>query len=385
MKNKWLLFILTSMVVLSLILTACAPAATETPVSEEPVAEEPTAEEPMAEEPTAEAAGEQVLNFYNWSEYIEPEIFSLFEEETGIRVVEDTFSSNEDLLAKLQGGATGYDVIVPSDYMVATMIELGMLAELDHSRLSNFENLDPTFTDPPYDPGLQHCVPYFWGTTGIGFNWNDWDEEPASWDYLFIPENAAEFEGRISLLDDMREVLGAALIYLGYSPNSTNEAELEEAKEVILGIKPYIAAFDSDTYEDNMVTGDTAMAHGWSGDIFTAQVEDENIDYTIPQEGAVIWTDNLCITADAASDPNRLDLAYQWIDFLNRPDIAAMNTNYVWYASPNAAAEEMIDPEILGYEAIYPSEEVFANLHWLENVGDATELYSRIWTEISTQ
>ena len=134
-----------------------------------------------------------------------------------------------------------------------------------------------------------------------------------------------------------------------------------------------------------MITGDSALVLGWSGDVFTAQVEDENIDYIIPEEGAVMWTDNLCITADAATDPQRLEIAYQWIDFLNRPDIAAMNTNYVWYASPNAAAEEMIDPEILEYEAIYPPEEVFAKLHWLENVGEATELYSRIWTEISTE
>ena len=332
-----------------------------------------------------EADTEKVLNFYNWSDYIEPEIFALFEEETGIKVVEDTFGSNEDLLAKLQGGATGYDVIVPSDYMVSTMIELGMLAELDPSKLENFGNLDPTFTDPPYDPGLAHCVPYFWGTTGIGFNWNDWDEAPSSWANLFEPENAAEFEGRISLLDDVREVMGAALIYLGYSPNSTNEAELEEAKQVILGIKPYVAAFDSDTYEDNLLTGDVGLVHGWSGDVFTAQVEDENIDYVIPEEGAVKWTDNLCITLDASQDPQRLEMAYQWIDFLNRPDIAAMNTNYVGYASPNAAAEEFFDPEILDYEAVYPPDEVFTRLQWLENVGDATELYSRIWTEISTQ
>lgn len=330
-------------------------------------------------------AEQPVLNFFNWSEYIEPEIYELFQEEYGIQVVEDTFGSNEDLFAKLQGGATGYDVIVPSDYMVATMIEEDMIAELDKSRLTNLGHLDPTFTDPPFDPGLGHCVPYFWGTTGIGFNWNDWDEAPNSWEYIFNPENAAMFEGRLSMLDDSREVLGAALIYLGYSPNTTSEAELEEAKEVILAIKPYISTFDSDTYEDNMVTGENALVHGWSGDVFTAQVEDENIDYVIPQEGAVIWMDNLCITADAAADPERLERAYQWIDFLLRPEIAAMNTNYVWYASPNKDAEDMIDPDILGYEAIYPDEETFSKLVWLENVGDATELYSRIWTEISTQ
>lgn len=377
---KKILFPIFIVLLFALIAVACG-GGEATPVEEGE--EAPQAEE-VEEVPPAED-GEKVLNFFNWSEYIEPEIFALFEAETGIKVVEDTFSSNEDLFAKLQAGATGYDVIVPSDYMVTTMIELGMLAELDHSKLSNFDNLDPKFTDPPYDPGLKHCVPYFWGTTGIGFNWNDWDEAPDSWDYLFVPENAAEFEGRISLLDDPREVLGAALIYLGYSPNTTNEAELEEAKEMVLAIKPYIAAFDSDTYEDNMVTGDVALVHGWSGDVFTAQVEDENIDYVIPQEGAVVWTDNLCITADAATDPQRLEMAYQWIDFLNRPDIGAMNTNFVWYASPNKEAESMIDPEILGYEAVYPPPEVLAKLHYLENVGEATELYDRIWTEISTE
>lgn len=255
---------------------------------------------------------EKVLNFYNWSDYIAPELYELFEEEYGIKVVEDSFGSNEDLFAKLQGGATGYDVIVPSDYMVATMIELEMIAKLDKSQLQNLEHLDPTFTDPPYDPGMQYCVPYFWGTTGIGFNWNDWDEAPDSWKYIFDPELAAEFSGRLSMLDDMREVLGAALIYLGYSPNTTNEAELEEAKSLVLAIKPYVASFDSDTYEDNMVTGDIALVHGWSGDVFTAQVEDENIDYVIPREGAVMWTDNLCITADAAKDEKRLERAYLW-------------------------------------------------------------------------
>ena len=377
---KKIIFTILVIFLVAIIAAGCASGGTAP--EEETAPEEGTTPE---EETVPEEGTDKVLNFYNWSEYIEPEIFTLFEEETGIRVVEDTFGSNEDLLGKLQGGATGYDVIVPSDYMVTTMIELGLLAELDHSKLENLDNLDPSFTDPPYDPGLAHCVPYFWGTTGIGFNWNDWDEAPASWEYLYNPENAAEFEGRISMLDDMREVLGSALIYLGYSPNTTDEAELEEAKQVVLAIKPYIAAFDSDTYEDNMLTGDISLALGWSGDIFTAQVEDENIDYVIPEEGAVKWTDNLCITADAAKDPQRLEMAYQWIDFLNRPEIAAMNTDFVWYASPNAAAEEFIDPEILDYEAVYPSEEVFNRLQWLENVGDATEIYSRIWTEISTQ
>jgi spermidine/putrescine-binding protein len=329
--------------------------------------------------------GEQSLNLYNWSEYVDPELLVKFEEETGIKVVEDTFGSNEDLLGKLQGGATGYDVIVPSDYMVAIMIEEGLLAELDHSQLTTLDDLDPAWTDPPFDPGLRHCMPYFWGTTGIGFNWNDWDEAPNSWAYLFDPELAAEFDGQISFLDDMRETLGAALIYLGYSINTTNEAELNEAKELILAVKPYLASFDSDNFDDSLLTGETKLVMGWSGDVFTAQVEDENIDYIIPAEGAAKWMDNLCITADAATDPNRLANAHLFIDFMNRPEIAAQNTNFVWYGSPNKSAESMIDPEILSYPAIYPDEETFAKLEWFENVGDATELYSRIWTEISTE
>jgi spermidine/putrescine transport system substrate-binding protein len=328
---------------------------------------------------------DNVLYFYNWSDYIDPEIYELFEEETGIRVIEDNFGSNEDLLAKLRGGATGYDVIVPSDYMVDIMIQLDMLAELDHDLLPNLEHLNPAFTDPPFDPGLEHCVPYFWGTTGIGFNWNDWEEAPSSWSYVFDPELAAEFEGKISFLDDMRETIGAALIYLGYSLNTTDPDELEEAKELILEVKPLLYSFDSDTYEDNMVTGENSLVIGWSGDIFAVQPDDENIDYTIPEEGAARWTDNLCITADAASDSDRLERAHLWIDFLNRPDIAAINTNYNWYASPNLSAEEFIDPEILEYEAIYPPEEVFERLEAFEDVGEATELYDRIWTEIRSE
>ncbi len=328
--------------------------------------------------------GPKELHFYTWSEYIDPDLYTLFEEETGITVIEDIFGSNEELLAKLQGGATGYDVYVPSDYMVAIMIELDLLAELDKSRLTTLDNLDPTFTDPPFDPGMGHCLPYFWGTTGIGFNWNDWEEAPDSWAYIFDPELAQNFDGQISLLDDMREVFGAALIYLGYSPGTTSEAELAEARDVILGIKPYVHAFESDTYEDMMLTGETALAQGWSGDIFVAQGEDEMIDYIIPKEGAVMWVDNLCISKDAAEDEDRLDMVYQWFDFLNRAEINGQNTNWVWYASPNEAAREFIIEDILTYPAIYPDADTFTRLQYLGNVGDATEMYSRMWTEIKT-
>jgi spermidine/putrescine-binding protein len=377
------ILIVTIILLFTIVVTACAsadvPEATEAVDTTEAGGEEAVVEEAGGEEDGG------TLYFYTWSEYIDPDIFTQFEEETGITVVEDIFGSNEDLLSKLQGGATGYDVYVPSDYMVAIMIEEGLLAELDHSRLETIGNLDPTFTDPPFDPGMEHCLPYFWGTTGIGFNWEDWEEAPNSWAYLFDPELSQNFSGQISLLDDMREVFGAALIYLGYSAGTTDEAELAEARDLVLGIKEDIYSFESDTYEDLMLTGETRLSQGWSGDIFVAQGEDENIDYIIPQEGAVMWVDNLCISVDAAADPERLERVYKWLDYLNRPDIAAQNTNWVWYASPNAAAEDGIDPEILSYPAIYPDEETFTRLQYLGNVGDATEIYSRMWTEIKTE
>ena len=373
--------LISTLIILFVIGVAACGTSAETEVSGEVDTAEAGGEEAGGEEAGGEEAG-GTLYFYTWSEYIDPDIYAQFEEETGITVVEDIFGSNEDLLAKLQGGATGYDVIVPSDYMVDIMIELDMLAELDQSRLETIGNLDPTFTNPPFDPNMGHCLPYFWGTTGIGFNWNDWDEAPDSWAYIFDPELAQNFSGQISLLDDMREVFGAALIYLGYSPGTTDEAELAEARDLVLGMKEHLYSFESDTYEDLMLTGETRLSQGWSDDIFVAQGEDENIDYIIPKEGAVMWVDNLCITVDATTDPARLDRVYQWLDYLNRPDIAAQNTNWVWYASPNAAAEDGILEEILTYPAIYPDEETFERLAFLGTVGDATEIYSRMWTEI---
>ncbi|MBC8249285.1 MAG: spermidine/putrescine ABC transporter substrate-binding protein, partial [Anaerolineales bacterium] len=156
------------------------------------------------------------LYVYNWSEYIDPQIYADFEKEFGVHVVEDTFASNEELLAKLQAGATGYDVIVPSDYMVEIMIEEGLLVELNHENIPNIENVDPKFANPPYDPGMVHCVPYQWGTTGIGYNSEVLEEPPDSWAYLFDPAVASEYAGQLTMLNDSRESMGAALKYLGY-------------------------------------------------------------------------------------------------------------------------------------------------------------------------
>lgn len=318
------------------------------------------------------------LHVYNWSEYIDPQIYADFEEEFGVRIIEDTFANNEELLAKLQAGATGYDVIVPSDYMVEIMIEESLLAEIDHENIPNLSNIDAKFADPPYDPGMVHCVPYQWGTTGIGYNADYFEEAPDSWAYLFDPKLASQSAGQITMLNDVRESFAAALKYLGYSLNSTNEEELTQARDLLMKQKAWIYAYDAEQYEDLLSADETVLAHGWSGDFFMIAEEDERIWYAIPKEGGVIWADNLCVPESA---PNKYT-AEVFINYLLRPEVGAAISNYTWYASPNAAAAEFIDPEILEEPAIYPPSEVMDRLEWLQDVGDTTPIYDRMWTEV---
>jgi len=318
------------------------------------------------------------LHLYNWSEYMDPQVLEDFEKEFGVHVTEDTYATNEELLAKLQAGATGYDVIVPSDYMVEVMIEESLLAKLDHANIPDIKNIDPQFADPPYDPGMVHCVPYMWGTTGIGYNTEVFEEPPDSWAYMFDPELASQYAGQFTMLNDVREAMGAALKYLGYSLNSTNEEELKQARDLLIQQKPWVYAYDSEQYAPLISAGETVMAHGYNGYFFMTALEDERIWYTIPKEGATIWADNLCIPSTA---PNKYT-AEVFINYILRPEVSAALVNYLWYPSPNSAANEFIDPEILNEPAIYPPPEVMERLEWIEDVGEATPIYERFWTEV---
>jgi spermidine/putrescine transport system substrate-binding protein len=323
------------------------------------------------------------VNFYNWSDYIDPELLTMFEEECGVKVIYDTFASNEDLLAKLQAGASGYDLIVPSDYMVTIMIQLGLLRELDHGNLPNRANLAERFRNPAYDPDNRYSVPYQWGTTGIGYDLDAVGEAPTSLAALFDPEQAQKHAGRISLLDDSREVLGAALKYLGYSINSTDPAQLEEAKQVVLAIKPYIATFDSSTYADLLVSGETVIGLMWNGGVYQAisENEDRNLGFSFPDEGDTIFTDNLAIPTSA---PNPYT-AEVLINYLLEAEHAAMVTNFTYYGSPNEAALAFIEDEIRDDPGIFPPEEALGRGEFIIDVGEATQLYERIWTEIKSE
>ena len=360
--------------VAGMILTAACgqqSAATEPPATPMPAA-------------TSERCGDptqlsEELFFYTWVEYIDPEIKVQFETECGVKVVEDNYDSNETLLAKIQAGGANYDVIAPSDYMVDIMIEEGILEPLDFSVITNIGNYGERFTHQYFDPTQKYSVPYFFGTSGLAVDTSVIADPVDSWSMVF--EASPEACGKISMLDDQRETIGAALMWLGYPINDTDPAHLEEAKNVLIQQAPCVLTYDSQTNDDLLVQGETVIGHMWTGDFILSSLPDlggrEGITYHIPREGCTIWQDNLAIPVGA---PNKYT-AMVFINFLSDAEIAAQNVVFVGYGSPNEAAYEFIDPEVMGNEDIYPSAETFERLQWIEDVGDALELYDLTWTE----
>lgn len=367
-------------ILLALVLAACQPAAAPTEAAPEPVVEEPAgpAEEASGLCGDASQLSDELL-FYSWVEYIDPEIKTQFEADCGVEIIETNFDSNETLLATLQAGGTGYDVIVPSDYMVQIMIDEGMLMEMDFDIITNAAHLDPLNTNQYFDPEQKYTVPYFWGTSGFAVDTNVVTDYTDSWSVMFDPDSP--YCGQMSMLDDQRETLGAALMYLGYSINDTDPAHLEEAKNLLIEQSDCVKAYDSQTNDDLIISGETVLAHIWTGDAILAGLPDsggrEGIVYVIPEEGCTIWQDNLAVPVGA---PNPYT-AMVFINYLNDPEIAAQNAEWVGYGTPNAASKEFIDPDILADEGIYPPPEVASRLQWIEDVGDALELYDRVWTE----
>jgi spermidine/putrescine-binding protein len=378
MKTRFWLAVVP-LVVLALLAAQCsgpAPApATEAVQTEAVVATEESAAQPELD---------KELYVFNWSDYIDEDLLPMYEEETGVHVIYDTYDSNEDLLAKLQAGATGYDVVFPSDYMVAQMIELGLLAELDLNNIPNFQYVADFNKNPAYDPGNKYSVPYFWGTTGIGYDTSAVDPPPDSWSWIFDPEVVCQYQdGGVNVLDDERELIGAALKYLGYSLNDSDEAHLNAARDVLLAAKPCWKTFDSAGYIDNlMIPGEIVLTQGWNGDVFVAAADNENWAYVMPKEGGTVWQDNMAIPASST----RKATAENFINWLLDPQHAAQNTNYVWYASPVEAAKEYIDQDILDDPSIYLDDETISRLEWIEPLSsDALSIWDRVWTEVKAQ
>jgi len=373
---------LIGLAVLSVLLTACqagssTPAATPIPA--------PTAVDQAPPADAAATCGDKsklakTLHFYNWTNYMDDAILTEFERTCGVKVVQDTFASNEDLLAKLQAGASGYDLIIPSDYMIAVMRELNLLAALDFSHIPNAQNINPLFRNPPYDPEQKVSVPYQWGTTGLAYNTKRVKEAIDGWDDIFDAKKACAFGG-LSMLNDAREVMGAALKLKGYSMNDTDPAHWAEAKEMVSAIKPCITTFDNASFADILQAGDVAVSQGFSGEFAKAIEANPDLTYLVPKEGTTIWVDNMAVPADAPSQYT----AEIFINFLLRPDIGARLTNYTYYASPNEASKSLIKPEITGNASIYPPAEVMRKLEFLRDLGAATPLIEKLWTEIKSQ
>lgn len=324
---------------------------------------------------------ERELHLFIWPDYLDPDLVDEFEDTYGVRVVIDYYDNNEALIAKLQAGGTGqYDLVVASDYAVEVLRGASLLQSLNHANLPNLKNLDARFRDLPFDPGNVVSVAYQWGTSGLGIRG---DLLPAgyrgdldSWGLVF---DASTQPGPLVMLADARETIGAALIYLGHSPNSTDPAELAAAEELLLRQRPRLLTYAPfATGRDLLASGDVFVAHNYSGDVLMAREEIEGIEYFIPREGAILWTDNLAIPVQAPSKYT----AEAFVNFLLDAEIGGRLSNFTQYASPNAAAMEHIDPDLKADRSVYPDSALTERLHVLRDLGDANALYDRIWTRL---
>ncbi len=339
-----------------------------------PVAAQETAEvEPWV---CPEGFSGQTLSVYNWSTYVAEDTISNFEAACGVTVIYDVFDTNESLLASLSQGNPGYDIIVPTDYMVEQMIGLGLLVELDHSLIPNIVNISETFIDPPYDPGNTYSLPYQWGTVGIGYNLTNTGEPITTWEQVF------EYDGPVAWLDDPRGTIGNALNILGYDPNSQNPDEIAEARDFLLERGDNVVAIAQDDGQAMLERGEVDITIEYSGDIFQlmADCECEDYGYAIPAEGAQVWTDNLAIPVGAPNIP----LAHAFIDYILHPQVGADISNYTAYGTPLAAAIELglIDEELLNNPGIYPTEETQERLFFVSAVPDAEVEYNDAWDQI---
>ncbi len=343
---------------------------------------------------TAFAQG-KVVNVYNWSDYIDEEILVEFTAETGIKVVYDVFDSNDILETKLLAGSSGYDVVVPSGGFLQRQIQAGVFQKLDKSKLSNLGNMWDKIAErtAQYDPGNEYSVNYMWGTTGIGYNVDAVKarlgiDAVDSWSVIFDPDKISKFtDCGVHILDAADEMIPAALNYLGHDPTSQDKALIEEAGALLEAIRPHVTSFNSSAYINALADGDACLAVGWSGDVLQARdraVEagnNVNVEYAIPSEGALMWFDQMAIPADAPHPENAL----LFIDYIMRAEVAAKASNYVYFANGNLASQPMLNEDVIGDPAIYPTEETVKNLYVTTPYGPGVQrVVTRLWTRIKT-
>ncbi len=314
---------------------------------------------------------ESELNIYNWSDYISPEVIPGFEKEFGMRVTYDTYESSEELVAKLHAGATGYDLVVPTTYAVTALIETELLAKLSLRYLGNLPNLAPVFRGLAHDPENAYSVPWQWGMTGIAWRSDLISDAPESWS-VFLNRTLA---GKMTMLDDLRDVIGAFLRYRGHSINSVDPAELAEAKRDAIAAKAYLKAYLSAPVKGQLIAGDVWLAQLWNGDAAQARKEQPALAWMLPEEGSTLWIDSL-VVPKSAPHPRA---AHEFINYTLRPEIAAAISTATGYGSPNQAAMPLIDNPVP-----YPAPNELARLEIQKDLGRASALWDEVWTEVKS-
>lgn len=322
-------------------------------------------------------SGEKVY-VLNWGEYMDPEVRDLFEKETGIKVVYEEFDTNEDMYPKVKTGAVQYDVICPSDYMIQKMIDEDLLTEIDFNNVPNIKYIDEAYlkSSQSFDPENKYSVPYCWGTVGILYNKTMVDEPIDSWAAIFDEKYA----GEILMMDSVRDAFGIALKYLGYSLNSTNEAELEEAKALLQKQYPMVQAYVIDQVRDKMIGGEAAIGVIYSGEAIFTKRENPDLEYVVPKEGSNVWIDSWVIPKNCRNKKN----AEAFINFMCKPEIALKNFEYITYSTPNKAAREMIeDEDIKNSPVAFPEQSVLDRCETFKYLGEEMEaLYIEKWNEV---
>ncbi|SEP17840.1 PotD/PotF family extracellular solute-binding protein [Nitrosovibrio sp. Nv6] len=331
---------------------------------------------------------ENVLHLFNWNNYIAPETIARFETFCNCELSQDYYSDNEEMLAKLAAGAAGYDLIVPTGNAMDALIRQGALKPLDKSLLPNLENINPAYLDTAFDPGNKYSVPYAYTLTLLGFNEEKIRElglPVDTWAIIFEPKYLEKIRGRVTVLDSQRELMAAALKYLGYSINDVDENHWKEAADLIVRAKPYWAAFSNTSYVKELAVGNLWVAHGYSNDMFQAALDAKKtgrkfmIGYSTPKEGAVLALDSMVLHRSG----NRPHLAHQFINFMLDGKNSAELTNLIGSGNPNMAAMQYVRPEIAGNEAIFPDPELLTRLEMLRDLDrKQRRLLSRLWTEI---
>jgi spermidine/putrescine transport system substrate-binding protein len=348
------------------LLEACGGTA-ETPPP--PPEDDKAKQKAKAKAPDDEDLGEagKELNVANWSDYIAEDTLANFEKETGIKVNYSTYESNEELMSKLQVGAGGYDIVVPTGYIVTVLASQDLLAPIRKKYLTNWGNVAPLFLNPGFDPDNKYAMPYQWGTTGIAYRTDKVKVAPDSWEVF----HREKLKNKMTMMDDMRDVLGSWLKFRGKSMNSTDKAELDQAKADALQSKALLKAYISAPVKGQLVAGDVWVAQLWNGDTMQAKAEQENIAYVLPQEGAGLWTDSFVIPKSA---PHKR-AAHEFMNYILKPEVATSISDFTGYGSPNSKAT----PEL---PVPLPTDEELKRLEVQKDLGAATEIWDQIWTEI---